>query len=89
MPPSTDTELVQSSIKRFEAPVVPQADQKTLVAGNTAFAMDLYQQLRGESGNLFYSPYSISLALAMTYAGARGQTAAQMAEVMRVHARAG
>ena len=83
MPPSIDTELVQSSIKRFEAPDVSQADQKTLIAGNTAFAMALYQQLRGESGNLFYSPYSISLALAMTYAGAGGQTAAQMAEVMQ------
>ena len=83
MPPSTETDIVQSSIKRFEAPVVSQTDQKTLVAGNNAFAMDLYQQLRGESGNLFYSPYSISLAMAMTYAGARGETAAQMAEVMR------
>ena len=83
MPSTMDTELIQSSIKRFEAPVVSQADQKTLMAGNTAFAMALYQQLRGESGNLFYSPYSISLALAMTYAGAGGQTAAQIAEVMQ------
>jgi serpin B len=53
-----------------------------LVAGNTAFALDLYQVLRQQAGNLFYSPYSLSLALAMTYAGARGETEAQMAEAM-------
>ena len=50
--------------------------------GNTAFACDLYAELRAQPGNLFFSPYSISTALAMTYAGARGRTAAQMAEVL-------
>jgi serpin B len=53
-----------------------------LVDGNAGFALDLYQILRGQDGNLFYSPYSISLALAMTYAGARGETEAQMAEAL-------
>jgi len=78
-----DSDIIQSSLKRLGAPAVPQRDQEALVEGNTVFAMDLYQQLREEPGNLFYSPYSISLALAMTYAGARGQTEAEMAEVMR------
>jgi serpin B len=50
-----------------------------LVAGNNGFTFALYQRLRTEEGNLFFSPYSISLALAMTYAGARGETAEQMA----------
>jgi len=50
--------------------------------GNTAFALDLYQHLRGQSGNLFYSPYSISLALAMTYAGAQSATESQMAQTL-------
>ena len=47
------------------------------------FSFDLYQALRGQDGNLFYSPHSISLALAMTYAGAGGQTEAQMADTLR------
>jgi serpin B len=58
-------------------------DLERLVADNNAFAMDLYQALRGEQGSLFYSPFSISTALAMTYAGARGETAQQMAATMR------
>ncbi|MBP6469803.1 MAG: serpin family protein [Chloroflexi bacterium] len=57
----------------------------SLVADNTAFALALYQKLRAESGNLFFSPYSISTALAMTYAGARGETAMQMAQALRFH----
>jgi hypothetical protein len=47
---------------------------KSTVDGNTAFALDLYQKLKDRPGNLFFSPYSISTSLAMTYAGARGQT---------------
>ena len=55
---------------------------KALVDGNTAFACDLYAQLRNSPGNLFFSPYSVSTALAMTYAGARGNTETQMAQVL-------
>jgi len=53
-----------------------------LVTGNTEFAFDLYQAIRETEGNLLYSPYSVSLALAMTYAGVRGTTEEQMAEVL-------
>ncbi len=54
-----------------------------LVAGNGQFAFDLFNLLKSQrEGNLFFSPYSISEALAMTYAGARAETAAQMALVM-------
>lgn len=53
-----------------------------IVNGNNAFALDLYAQLKNNEGNLFYSPYSISTALAMTYAGARDQTAEQMAQTL-------
>jgi serpin B len=51
-------------------------------AGNNEFAADLYMQVRGEEGNIFFSPYSIRTALAMAYAGARGNTTAQMRDVM-------
>ena len=47
-----------------------------------AFAIDIYRQLAAEGGNIFFSPYSISSALAMTYAGARGETAEEMADVL-------
>lgn len=53
-------------------------DAKIVVEGNKAFAFDLYEKLKEVEGNLFFSPYSISTALAMTYAGARGNTEKQM-----------
>jgi len=59
-----------------------RSDLQTVVGGNTAFALELYQELCGAEGNLFLSPYSISAALAMTYGGARGVTAQQMAETL-------
>jgi serpin B len=52
------------------------------VQANTGFALDLYQKLRATEGNLFFSPYSISTALAMTYAGSRGDTQTQMATAL-------
>ena len=55
-----------------------------LVSGNSTFAFDLYRTLAARDGNLFYSPYSISLAIAMTYAGARGETERQMADTLRI-----
>ncbi|MFA5032048.1 MAG: serpin family protein [bacterium] len=54
-----------------------------LVKGNNTFALELYENLKGKEGNLFFSPYSISTALAMTYAGAKANTQKQMAEVLR------
>jgi serpin B len=53
-----------------------------VVKGNNEFAFDLYNQLRQKDGNLFFSPQSISTALAMTYAGARGDTAEEMAQAL-------
>lgn len=57
---------------------VPQ----TLVHGNTAFALDLYQRLKSEDGNLFFSPHCLSTALAMTYVGARGETERDLAQTL-------
>jgi serpin B len=76
-------EVLQSDKERIASPDVSLGDQTLLVEGNSAFAFELYQALKGQEGNLFYSPYSISLALAMTYAGARGETAQQMADALQ------
>jgi serpin B len=62
---------------------VPEADARELALGNTAFALELYRRIGAAPGNLFCSPYSVSSALAMTYAGARGETAEQMARALR------
>src|SRR5574340_336081 len=63
---------LKSDLPRQEPSVAAFDDMKALPASNNAFAVDLYQKLRTQEGNLFFSPYSISVALAMTYAGARG-----------------
>jgi len=76
-------ELVMSDKPRETSPDVSEADLALLIEGNSAFAFDVYRVLREEEGNLFYSPHSISMALAMTYAGARGDTAEQMAVTLQ------
>jgi serpin B len=58
------------------------SDQATVTAGNNAFAVGLLGNLAGRQGNFFFSPASISTALAMTYAGARGETATEMAQTL-------
>ncbi|MFH1746841.1 MAG: serpin family protein [Planctomycetota bacterium] len=71
-----------ASTAHAEPPQAP-ADVKPLVESNTAFALALYKQLQTDEGNLFLSPVSVSTALSMTYAGARGETATEMAQVLR------
>lgn len=62
----------------------PSEDVLELVSGNNAFALHLYDAIAGEAEgeNVFFSPYSVSQALALVYAGAEGDTAAQMADVL-------
>ena len=73
-----------SAVAAAEVPpiAVPPADARALVEGGNAFAIDLYKKLAAEKGNVVCSPYSVSAALAMTYAGARGETATEMAKVL-------
>ncbi|WP_437939834.1 serpin family protein [Sorangium sp. So ce341] len=75
--------VVASDKQRISTPDVPPEDKTALVSGNSAFALDLYQEVRQEPGNVFYSPYSISTALAMTWAGAKGETETAMADTLR------
>jgi serpin B len=55
---------------------------KSVVEANNAFALDLYQKLKDKPGNIFFSPFSISSALAMTCTGARGQTETEMTNAL-------
>jgi serpin B len=66
-----------------------QTAERLIVEGNNVFALELYAKLRSQGGNLFVSPYSISTALAMAQAGARGRTASQMAQILHFPAPAG
>lgn len=59
-----------------------QSGVQEVVDANNEFAFDIYSKLdEGEDGNVFYSPYSISSAIAMTYEGAKGQTAEEIKSV--------
>jgi serpin B len=75
--------VAQQTHNQYEPPpTTATSDQVAAARDNNAFAIELYGQLRSQSGNLFFSPESISTALAMTYAGARGDTAAEMAKTL-------
>ncbi len=69
--------IILSTVFSQEAP-----NKDLLVQNNNQFAFELYKQIRAEEGNIVFFPYSISIAMAMVYGGASGNTSEQMAEVM-------
>lgn len=77
---ASDTDTVSSDGRNLPEPTAEQAT--AFAASSNAFAVDLWARLRQREGNLAVSPASVSMALAMTYAGARSQTATEMAAVM-------
>jgi serpin B len=76
-----ETVQVRSDIERERPGTL---DATAVVDGDTAFALELYRELAADdpTGNLFVSPYSISVALAMTLPGARGRTWDEMAAML-------
>jgi serpin B len=75
---------VRSSLARDAAPAVTPEDQALVAADGARFALDLYHGVTSmNDGNVFFSPYSITSTLAMTYAGARSATKTQMAKALR------
>jgi serpin B len=53
----------------------------SVISANNQFALELYSKYKSKEGNIFFSPYSISTAVAMTYEGAKGQTADEIQSV--------
>jgi len=66
------------------APAAPPEKALEVAAANRDFAMDLYRVLSKKEGNLFFSPYSISVALSMVREGAVGETAEEMDRVLHL-----
>jgi serpin B len=75
-------QVAASSKSRLTLDQLGAAKVQELAAGNLKAAADLYVELGESHSNIFISPHSISTALAMAYAGARTNTAAQMKEVL-------
>jgi serpin B len=74
-----------STVVRPDAPDdLPAESLAALVTAGNSFAFDLWAQVRTAQGNFAISPASIFLALVMTCAGARGETAAEMAKALRI-----
>ena len=56
-------------------------DSREIIEANNRFAINLYSQYKSEEGNIFFSPFSISTAMAMVYEGAEGKTAKEIKSV--------
>ncbi|MBN9521711.1 serpin family protein [bacterium] len=82
-PPEKAGAPAPSEEPAFTPPAAPEGDLRAAADGNNAFAIDLYKALAAAApASLVVSPYSVSAALGMTYAGARGETAGEMAKVL-------
>jgi serpin B len=79
----SNPDLLISSGTRDLSPNNTGDELDLFVRDNNAFAFDLYHAVSGEDENMLFSPYSISVAMAMTWAGARDQTETQMADTLR------
>ncbi len=93
--PTTDTQesieskidSIESNLQRSLTPNVDLNQTKELIQNNNIFAFNMFKELQKENNeNIFFSPYSISEALVMTYAGAKGETKSQMASALHFDA---
>ena len=81
-PQVQEGQLVRADVDRATTTDATDEEVAAVVAGNTEFALELFRAAAAEGGNTFLSPYSIAAALTMTYAGARGLTADEIAETL-------
>jgi serine protease inhibitor len=83
---SVDSSLVtQPSVPDVKSPQPPATvdEASKFATSNNAFGFDLYKRIKSQPGNLAMSPTSLSVALAMTWGGAKGATADEMKKVLR------
>lgn len=78
----SEPETARSAKQRVQNPVISDADFATQVVANTDFGLSVFREVRDSQPNLILSPHSISSALAMLYAGARGDTQTVIAEAL-------
>ncbi len=76
------TEEERSDLPRDTSPDISPEDYQAFISNTNDFGLDVFGELAGDDGNVFLSPVSTAVALGMTHAGARGDTAAQMAAAM-------
>lgn len=74
--------LIRSTMERASNPAPAPDALGAVAAGNTTFALDLYRETRSGTGNVAFSPFSISLAMAMVWAGSQGTAAQEIAGVL-------
>ncbi len=77
--------MIKSKKGRNTAQEISRDNLDLLISGNTSLALDLYRTLMRDGNNLIFSPYSIATALAMAFAGARGNTEKAMAQTLSFH----
>ena len=84
----TARELIAGIICLFLTSAIVAGEQDNTAASINQFGTDLYGEIvEGSGNNVFFSPFSISTALAMTWAGADGRTADEMADVLHFRGR--
>jgi serpin B len=89
-PETADIREIRAELGRAPLGSASPATVAAVVAADADFAFDLYREfVASETGNLFFSPYSISTALSMTWAGARENTADQLAAALGIDVQAG
>jgi len=81
----SENKIVVAENHTAQEPKVKTGDTQKAARTINAFATDLYGVLKTNEGNLFFSPYSISSALVMAYAGSKGNTAQQLATVLHLN----
>ncbi len=81
--PQQEGNLVKSDLARETDPQVPSEEIQKLAEDNAKFAAAFYQQIRSNEENIIFSPFSISLALSMTLAGAESSTEQAMTEALQ------